>query len=445
MELRSYQKQILDELAHLPAAALFMGTGTGKTITAINKVKQNKTGKLLIICPKNVTTQWELTLRDEFPDLKPLKFNKSDTAAKKNDKLLTETYDIVIINFDIVTKMTNLQTRINNNWTIIVDESHRIKSMGTRNSPVKSTRAVLALSNKTKHKLILTATPTQGNYGGYIDYYSQLYFLGYLTMSYKAFTDRYTIQVEEHYGNSPYPVKTIVGYKNTDEIDNLLKKVSKRYIAKAGDFPPEHIKVMLNKPPSYDKLLQNKSYNDILITNLSQKRIALKTLLGGCITGYNAFGTQYNYNDNTNKIDWLREFIEDTNERIVIFYRYNVEKKMLEGLLNELGKKYIVINGDTKDKYLEVKKEWDIVIGQYQAMSEALDGLQHKSHIEIFYSMPESSISYVQALGRIDRIGQTDVPMYYYLITENTIEEQIYKLIEQKVEFSEEILDRLCV
>lgn len=445
MELRDYQKQILNELSHLPAIALFMGTGTGKTITAINKIKQNKTKKLLIICPKNVTTQWELTLLDEFPDLKVLKFNKSDTAAKKNDKVLTETYDIIIINFDIVAKMTNLANCVNNTWSIVIDESHRIKSMGTRNSPVKSTRAVLALSNKTKHKLILTATPTQGNYGGYIDYYSQLYFLGYLDMSYKAFVDRYTIQVEEHYGNSPYPVKTIVGYKNTDELDNLLKKVSKRYIAKVGDFPPEHIKVMLPKPASYDKLMQTKSYNDILITNLSQKRIALKTLLGGCITGYNAFGVQYNYNDNKNKVDWLREFIEDTNERIVIFYRYNVEKKMLESLLTELGKKYIVINGETKDKYLEVKKDWEIVIGQYQAMSEALDGLQHKSHIEIFYSMPESSIAYVQALGRIDRIGQTDVPIYYYLITEGTIEEQIYKLIEQKVEFSEEILDRLCV
>lgn len=114
--------------------------------------------------------------------------------------------------------------------------------------------------------------------------------------------------------------------------------------------------------------------------------------------------------------------------------------------MQKLGKRYIKINGKTKDKYAEVnEKEYDVVLGQFQAISEALDGLQYKSHIEVFYSMPESSILYKQAIGRIDRIGQEKVPMYYFLVMEKTIDEAILELIENKVEYSQETLDKLEV
>ena len=42
----------------------------------------------------------------------------------------------------------------------------------------------------------------------------------------------------------PYPISVITGYKNTEEIDKILKLTCFRYIPKAGDFPPEHIKVI---------------------------------------------------------------------------------------------------------------------------------------------------------------------------------------------------------
>ena len=78
-------------------------------------------------------------------------------------------------------------------------------------------------------------------------------------------------------------------------------------------------------------------------------------------------------------------------------------------------------------------------------MSESIDGIQHKSHIEVFMTMPESSLTYKQAIGRIDRIGQEKVPMYYYLVMKDTIDDKVYKLIEQKLDFSEKILDKLVM
>ena len=81
-----------------------------------------------------------------------------------------------------------------------------------------------------------------------------------------------------------------------------------------------------------------------------------------------------------------------------------------------MGRTYIVLNGENKRKYEDVhEKKYDLVLGQLAAAGESIDGLQHRSHIVVYYAMPESSIEYIQSLGRIDRYGQTLVPMYYYL------------------------------
>jgi SNF2 family DNA or RNA helicase len=203
---------------------------------------------------------------------------------------------------------------------------------------------------------------------------------------------------------------------------------------------------MLEQVPSYKHLLKEKAYNNIMITNVMRKRVALKTITSGTIYGQDMTGAHHKYLDNTSKMDWLEDFLSDTDEVVMIFYQYNVELEGLKTLLTKLKKRFIVINGDTKDAIKELKREdYDVVIGQFQAMSESLDGFQHKTHIQVFLTMPESSLTYKQAIGRIDRIGQTKVPMYYYLVMENTLDDKIYGLIEQKIEFSEEVLDKLVM
>lgn len=447
--LRDYQREAIEKSRFLASFGFFMGTGTGKTITSLERSLLNPTKHLLVVCPKSVVTQWGSVINTHYPQLEILKFPKETMNAKQKDeyiKNLKKLPSVIIINFEIIYKVKSLLDIINEEWTIIVDESHKIKDIGTQRNPVKQTAALLKLSPLTPYKMILTATPTQGNYGGYIDLYSQLNFLGYLDISYTQFKNRYTITEKKVVRGRPYPISVITGYKNTEEIDKILKLTCFRYIPKAGDFPPEHIKVMIPRAKSYARVRREMVYKEILLNNSARKRVGLKTLTGGRIHGMDAFKQKYKYDDNKEKIDWLREFLENTEETVTIFYQYNVEKELIEELLKKLGKTYVLINGDTKDKHAEINnKDYKVALGQYQAMSESLDGLQYKSHIEILYSMPESSLTYTQAIGRIDRIGQESVPIYYYLVMEKTIDENIYNLIEQKVEYSEETLEKLNI
>lgn len=446
--LRSYQQQILNELKSEKSIGLFMGTGSGKTLTSLMRVRNNPTSKLLVICPQSVTTQWVGVMRQNFTGFSVFqhKKNASTTVINKSLEATHRDYNTFVFNFEKIAKLPALLKIISNDWTIIVDESHRIKSYGTPRKPVKVTHAVLKLGERTDHKIILTATPTQGAFGGYIDYYPQLKFIDAFRGSYKDFYEKYVLETRINYGNSPYPVRKIIGYKFTDQVDNILKQTCKRYIPKFHEVDPQHIKITVDKTPSYEKVIRELAYKDIMITNVSRKRLALRTLSTGVVAGIDMFDNRYRFVDNTAKIDWLSDFLQDTDEVVSIFYQYNVELETLKELMEKLGKKYIVINGETKDKYAEIRKEgYEVVLGQFQAMSESLDGLHLRSHIEVFFAMPESSLIYRQALGRIDRDGQTRLPLYYYLIMEDTVEEQIYRMIEKKIEFSERTLTELVI
>ena len=447
IKLRPYQRQILDELNNLASVGLFMDTGTGKTITAIQRAIENRTENLLVICPKSVITQWEHVLTSSFSGFQPLKFKKTWSADRKNEEILSNTnYNTLVINFDIVSKLTSLLDILDHSWTIIVDESHRIKAKGTRRAPVQVTNSVLELGKLTPWKTILTATPTQGNYGGYIDYYTQLLFLGYIEITLTDFKRKYCVETDKFIHGRPYPVKVISGYKNTDELDNILKNCCRRYSASFGDFEPQHNKVTLNRCSNYAKTNREKVYKEIALSNSSRKRVGLKTLTSGTIMGMDLKDERYTYDDNAIRLNWLKEFLEDTEDVVVVYYQYNVELKNLIKLMRDVHKKFIVINGETKDAYNLIKNEnYDVVLGQFQSASESLDGLQHKSHIEVFFAMPESSVTYKQAIGRINRDGQTKVPMYYYLIMDNTIDSAIYTMIENKIEYNEEVLEKLLI
>jgi len=457
VQLRDYQEQILKELGSVPSIGLFMKTGSGKTLTSLERFTRNPTSNLLVICPQKIVTQWFDEV-EKHTDLQVCKYNMSWSSTKKNEvisNVFEQQYceddmlknNCIVVNFDIITKMTwtNL---IDSDWTIIVDESHKIKNMGTSRSPVKVTQKILELGEQTPYKIILTATPTEKEYGGYIDLYSQLTFLGYLDMSYTLFQNRYCRIEKLQVPGMPFPIKKIIGYRMNlidEEIKPLIKLCCRYYAPKYGDYDPQLLKITIPKAKNYAKMLEDRTYQEITFDNVSAFRIGKKTLISGCVTGTDEYGNKYKYGDNTNKKDWLEEFLSNTDDIVSVLYNYNVEKDIIIDVCEKLGKSYIVINGEIKDKPAELKKEFDVLIGQYEAFGESLDGLQYKCHLMVFYSMPDSSRAYRQSLGRIDRIGQTEMPIYYHLVMERTIDEKIYEMVLNKVEFSEKDLNELTI
>lgn len=451
--LRDYQEQILNELRYVPSIGLFIKTGGGKTITSLARVEQNGTKNLLVVCPQKIITQWWEVL-EKHTDFTICKYGMSVNSKRKNE-IINEFIQnefikkkCVVINFEILHKIECLKNFVNSNCTMIVDESHKIKNMGTTRKPVIATKTCLELGEKTPYKIILTATPTEKENGGYIDLYSQLRFLGYIDYTESYFKNKFCFISKMQLPGMPFPIPKIIGYKMENierELKPILNATCRYYAPKYGDYEPQKIEVKIPKTKNYNKLLRDRVYEEIIFDNVSAMRIGKKSLIGGKITGTNEYGDRFTYDDNDEKASWLEEFLSNTDDVVSVLYCYNVEKDKIIEVCEKLKKKYIVINGDVVDKPKELKKEFDVVIGQYQAFSESLDGLQYKCNLMVFYSMPDSSLLYKQSLGRIDRIGQTKVPTYYHLIMEGTIDETIYDMLKNKVEFSEKELNEISI
>ena len=457
IKLRDYQLNILEELKDLKSIGLFFGTGSGKTITSLARVIYNnnrfKTINLLVVCPSTIISQWREVIK-KHTDFEVLDYKLKTTAKVKNEVInefiARDEFDLtpkaIVVNYDIMSKLD--LNFIDNNWTIILDEAHKIKNGYDENKRTKKiTRGInsykiIDISRNTDYKIILTATPCEKDYGGYIDYYYLLNFLGLMTWNYRWYKDRYCTFKELTVGGFLYPIKVIDGYRMDlieKEVFPLIKKHTRFYEAKFNDFEPQHIKVEIERCASYPKTTRNRSYNDIVLDNNMSFRIALQTLTSGRINAQNIV-----YDDNTFKIDWLKEFIHNNkNEKLLVFYNFNVELEILKEMLEKENISYIELNGKTKDKYEELKKSYQVVLAQFKTASEGLDGLQKIIHISIYYSMPTSSIIYRQSLGRIDRIGQEKVPLYYYLTMCFTLDDKIYECLQSKVEFQETDIEKL--
>lgn len=452
IEPRPFQKQLLAELRDEKAIGIFSKTGSGKTYMSLFRFLENPTSNLLIICPPHVVEQWEDNVLDVVPDINIIRTKRSVTNKVKDAmylKLSAESVEnsCIVTSLSSIRLLPNLKTLVNEDWTVIVDESHRIKDSGTLRSPVQVTRSALQIGSKTPYKIILTATPAQKNFGGYIDYYTQLKFLDAHSMSLSQFKSRYCIEEEKIIRGLPFPIKVITGYtSHVGEVEELLLRHTRSYSPEYTEEEPTHTQIKFPRVKSYGELVKERAYEELLFESPTAFRIAKKTLTGGTVMGRGLFDQRLTYDDNTVKQDWIKEFLTDQDEKVFILYQYNVEREQIIEACKRADKKYIVLDGNNPNKSSDIaNKDYDVIIGQIKACGESLDGLQYKTHICIYYSMPESSTEYIQTLGRIYRDGQVTAPTYYYLTMDKTIDTIIYKLTQEKVEFTQETLDRLSI
>ncbi|MGL5641387.1 MAG: hypothetical protein ACRDDM_03910, partial [Paraclostridium sp.] len=80
-----------------------------------------------------------------------------------------------------------------------------------------------------------------------------------------------------------------------------------------------------------------------------------------------------------------------------------------------------------------------VTLVQYQAGAMGLN-LQLSNKI-IYFTLPLSSELFEQSKKRTHRIGQDRTCMYYYLIVENSIDEQIFKVLEERKDYTDKLFE----
>jgi len=142
----------------------------------------------------------------------------------------------------------------------------------------------------------------------------------------------------------------------------------------------------------------------------------------------------------TQKIDWLKDFLEDLNQRVVIFYNFNFERDRIINLLQQMKIPISQYNGNVKDLTNFKENENGVVLCQYISASLGLNDLV-SSNICVMYSPSLNYTDYIQSKKRIDRIGQTKKPLFYNLYCKGTVEEKILKTIKQGKNFDDKMFE----
>jgi len=129
---------------------------------------------------------------------------------------------------------------------------------------------------------------------------------------------------------------------------------------------------------------------------------------------------------------------QNPEERFVVFTQY---RDTLEFLSEELGRIYgshrmaRIVGGPLEDKIAAIESFWASDGARFLISTSAGgEGINLQiGHIVFNYDLPWNPMAVEQRIGRIHRYGQEETVQVYNLLAQDTVEEQIYGLLDQKL------------
>lgn len=427
IKLYRHQEIALSYLRSNDYFALFMEQGTGKTIPSLFRIldllKSGAIVDALVVAPKSALGAWERDIE---------LFNASDC------ELLNKS--ITLINYDKVWRGEDKSPYNRKYGCIVLDEAHCIKNRTSRRA-----KFLLKIACQADYRYILTGTPISN---GQLENIWSLYcFLDpYIERgrvhsrifdgSYQAFQDKYCILNMYHKPSSYIHVKELQEIINAHSY--RVKKVD--CLDLPEKLPDEIIKVDLAEKTMYKKLATESAIleYEILAENPLSRLVKLRQLASGHIKT----DTELIELEN-NKIPILEEIIEgySDDKKIVIFAEFKYSIKKISELLKKLKIRFVVLDGDQKDKTIwrqfQTDKKIRVIVCQYQTAAAGID--LFASDTIVYYEPTLRSNILEQSRDRIHRTGQKEKCSYIHLLTKGTVEVDIYRALAGYSDFNEKL------
>ena len=459
----AHQLKALEMSWNKEVFAYFMEMGTGKSKVLIDNISmlydRGKINGALIIAPKGVYKNWH---DSEIPThlvdhvQKKVVLWQALINKKQEEKLSVlfkpdTDLHILIMNVEAFSTKKGLDFAAKflscHETMVAIDESTTIKNPGA-----KRTKNILRLSKMCKYRRILTGSPVTKSP---LDLYTQCYFLSPWLLdhaSYYSFRTRFAIMRTANFGGRS--VQLVNGYKNLEELSEILKSFSYRVLKDdCLDLPKKtFMKRIIQLTPEQSKVYQQ------------MKKMALAELNGKMTTTVNVI-TQlmrmqqitcghFKADDGTtqeiknNRITELIDTVDEIQGKVVIWahWRNDIET-IVKHLKNEYGDNSVVTYyGDTttEERQTAIKKMQNpespvrFLVGTPQTGGYGIT-LTGASTM-IYYSNGYDLEKRQQSEARIDRIGQEKPMTYIDIIAEGTVDEKIVKSLKKKVNIASEVM-----
>ena len=404
--------------------------GLGKTFVGSEKMMQLGSKVNLVICQKSKVNDWYEHFRQHYqPDVYELTTKNGLSNFFDNIKY-SHCGSIGIINYELAWRRKDLLQL--QDFTLMLDESSLIQ-----NVKAKQTKFILKL--QPANVILLSGTPCSGKYE---NLYSQINLLGW-KISLNTYNRQYVNwKTVDFNGFLQKIVDKENPYKNVDRLKSKLREHGAVFMKteECFDLPVQNfITVKVDTSKEYRKFKKD-SIVIIDKSNLSEFELDSDykvELIGDTTLTKMLYLRMLCGQYNKEKLKSIRDLVQSTNDRIIIFYNFNEELHQMKNHLNELKRPYSFVNGHTKDLTAYENESDSVTFVQYQAGSMGLN-LQKANKI-IYFTLPLMSEHFEQSKKRIHRIGQKQPCFYYQLICKNSIEEQILQTLEMRKDYTDEL------
>lgn len=410
IKLFKHQEDGIEKTKEFNKVAYFWDMGTGKTFMGSEKMKELNNQVNLVVCQLSKVNDWIKHFTKLYHNYEV--FNITDNKELKKF-INSNSKRVGVINYDKIFRRNELNKL--KDFTLILDESSIIQNENTSRA-----KAIMKLNYK--NIILLSGTPVSGKYE---KLWSQSHLLGW-NISKKLFLKQYTITEKMELPNGAFANK-IIGYKNVERLKKKLRLHGASFMKteEVIDLPEQSfINIYHSTSSEYEIFRKDRIVNidgetligDMTLTNLLYQRLLLGI--------------------SNQKLLALKDLIDSTNRRIVVFYNF---KKELEKIKSIIDRPLSIINGDEKDLTAYENYENSITIVNYQAGAKGLN-LQ-KANILVYYSPTLSCEDYMQSKKRIHRIGQKLPCFYYKLIAPDSVEPRIYNTLERGEDYTNDLFE----
>lgn len=439
-----HQIKALEYLYDRDTAALYTDMGTGKSKIMIDLISNREWQTVLIVCTKKGCQNWVKQFKFHCPievTLKNLTDYSSEDKVTELKKCKPAGKFIIIVNYDSIWRTPFcdflLKQKID---CIICDESHRIKTPGS-----KCSRFLTKIGKRIKCRYLVTGTPLAENP---VDIYAQYRFLDPT-----IFGTNLTVFRSE-YLNINYNLSRQLGYIVLDKkqpyknLDQLREKMfSCAFYGRSSiKLPKKHnILYHYTVDKKTEKLYKELKDDGMVITddgvisvdNVLSMGLRQQQILCGTIPVIDDNEDAIPTIVSTDRREVLKELLSGLpkDEPVVIFAKFRCDFDNIKAVCEELDRGYSEISG-----VMDTEKEWQegktsTVAVQYSSGSESID--LTKAHYCIYYSLTYSLALYLQSKKRVHRPGQTHTVTYYHIIAQlsddrKTIDEMIMAALKNK-------------
>jgi len=336
---------------------------------------------------------------------------------------------------------------------IVIDESHKIKSYNSNVS-----RLVARLESLTPRRIILTGTVMPHSA---MDVFAQWRFLapndfGRLDANGNRMRATYTDFRNKFGVMGGYMGRQIVAFTNLEELQEIMAKraivVRKQ---DALDLPPVTYTVVPVDLSAKEKAAYKAMKKDLVVqlgndVAMVQNRLTVMMRLRQITSGYLPDSAGNVHQIGTSKLDTIKSLVNDTLEgenRVVVFCQFTHEIDELSKRLAHPGTEVLTIQGSTKDsERIAIRKRFGsqdptrlILVAQVKTLSVAVNELITASHV-VFGSMSLQRDDYIQAVDRLNRLGQTKPVTVWHVNAPRTVDDVIMTSHKERTDLEAAVL-----